>query len=162
MIGFWLSLSVPQNVSRVKSEGRPASGVPSAPVHNPIQTPDFGMIIDDEISVVPEWQVCNADSQSSPAHAVNVYQAQTFLLSQSIQRHLFQKESSTTKNDTEGSTVKLEGRKGGGGQTKKPEGGENPVKTATDQLPFFQTGAQSATTEETHFTAVTVARKFTT
>merc|ERR1712045_165421 len=32
------------------------------------------------------------------------------------------KESSTTKNDTEGSTVKLEGRKGGGGQTKKPEG----------------------------------------
>ena len=75
---------------------------------------------------------------------------------------MFQKESSTTKNDTEGSTVKLEGRKGGGGQTKKPEGGENPVKTATDQLPFFQTGAQSATTEGTHFTAVTVARKFTT
>ena len=68
MIGFWLSLSVPQNVSRVKSEGRPASGVPSAPVHNPIQTPDFGMIIDDEISVVPEWQVCN--DFSNPAHDV--------------------------------------------------------------------------------------------
>ena len=55
-------------MSRVKTEGRPASGVPSAPVHNPIQTPDFGMIIDDEISVVPEWQVCNA--VFNPAHVV--------------------------------------------------------------------------------------------
>ena len=66
MEGLWLSLSVPQSVSRVKTEGRTSSGVPSAPVHNPIQTPDFGMIIDDEISVVPEWQVC----VSNPAHAV--------------------------------------------------------------------------------------------
>jgi len=73
----------PVSVSRVKTEGRTSSGVPSAPVHNPIQTPDFGMIVDDEISVVPEWQ-------------------------------------DGTKNDTEGSSVKLEGRKGG--QTKKPEG----------------------------------------
>ena len=68
MISLWLSLSVPQSVSRVKTEGRPASGVPSAPVHNPIQTPDFGMIIDDEISVVPEWQV--SDAVSNPAHGV--------------------------------------------------------------------------------------------
>ena len=70
---LWLSLSVPQSVSRVKTEGR-TSGVPSAPVHNPIQTPDFGMIVDDEISVVPEWQVC--DAVSNPAHvllSVNIY-----------------------------------------------------------------------------------------
>ena len=67
MNGLWLSLSVPQSVSRVKTEGR-TSGVPSAPVHNPIQTPDFGMIVDDEISVVPEWQVC--DAVSNPAHVV--------------------------------------------------------------------------------------------
>lgn len=65
MEGLWLSLSVPQSVSRVKTEGR---GVPSAPVHNPIQTPDFGMIVDDEISVVPEWQVC--DAVSNPAHVL--------------------------------------------------------------------------------------------
>ena len=65
MIGLWFSLSVPQSVSRVKTEGK---GAPSAPVHNPIQTPDFGMIIDDEISVVPEWQVCN--DVSNPAHDV--------------------------------------------------------------------------------------------
>ena len=63
MIGLLFSLIVPQSVSRVKTEGK---GAPSAPVHNPIQTPDFGMIIDDEISVVPEWQVCNA--ASNPAH----------------------------------------------------------------------------------------------
>ena len=55
-------------MSRVKTEGRPALGVPGAPVHNPIQTPDFGMIIDDEISVVPEWQVSYA--VSNPAHGV--------------------------------------------------------------------------------------------
>ena len=67
MNGLWLSLSVPQSVSRVKTEGR-TSGVPSAPVHNPIQTPDFGMIVDDEISVVPEWQVC--DAVSYPAHVL--------------------------------------------------------------------------------------------
>ena len=41
---------------------------------------------------------------------------------------LFQKESTTTKNDTEGSSVKLEGRKGAGGQTKKPEGGKSKEK----------------------------------
>ena len=68
MDGLWLSLSVPQTVSRVKTEGRTSSGAPSAPVHNPIQTPDFGMIVDDEISVVPEWQVC--DAVSNPAHVV--------------------------------------------------------------------------------------------
>ena len=68
MEGLWLSLSVPQSVSRVKTEGRTSSGVPSAPVHNPIQTPDFGMIVDDEISVVPEWQVC--DDVSSPTHVL--------------------------------------------------------------------------------------------
>ena len=64
MLCFCLSLPSPQTV--VKTERR--AGVPSAPVHNPIQTPDFGMIVDDEISVVPEWQV--SDVVSNPAHGV--------------------------------------------------------------------------------------------
>ena len=38
---------------RVKAEaGRGPPGGLSAPVHNPIQTQDFGMIIDDEISTI--------------------------------------------------------------------------------------------------------------
>merc|ERR1719323_2893487 len=73
-------------VTVVKTEKR--AGVPSAPVHNPIQTPDFGMIVDDEISIVPERQ----------------------------------KENAASKNNTDVSSVKLEGRKGAGGQSKKPEG----------------------------------------
>ena len=120
MISLWLSLSVPQSVSRVKTEGRPASGVPSAPVHNPIQTPDFGMIIDDEISVVPEWQVSNAVCNQRMVSYLLTHAVVHFHSNLSL---LFQKES-TTKNDTEGSSVKLEGRKGAGGQTKKPEGGK--------------------------------------
>ena len=62
MIGFCLSLTSPQTV--VKTEKR--AGVPSAPVHNPIQTPDFGMIVDDEISIVPERQVSNFVAEIIP------------------------------------------------------------------------------------------------
>ena len=72
---------------------------------------------------------------------------------------LFQKDG--TKNDTEGSSVKLEGRKGAGGQTKKPEGGKS--REGEDRLTsFFQIGVQYATTEGTHSIAVTVVQKSTT
>jgi len=40
------------NISRVKAEGR--GGAPSAPIHNPNRTPDFGMLVDDEISSFQE------------------------------------------------------------------------------------------------------------
>jgi len=45
----------PMNFSRVKAEqSRGPSGSGAGP-HNPIQTPDFSMLIDDEISSNPDW-----------------------------------------------------------------------------------------------------------
>ena len=63
MFCYCLSLTSPQTV--VKTERR--AGVPSAPVHNPIQTPDFGMIVDDEISIVPERQVSIFVTEITPS-----------------------------------------------------------------------------------------------
>ena len=77
--------------------------------------------------------------------------------------NIFQKENAASKNNTEVSSVKLEGRKGAGGQSKKPEGGETEKSRNQRALQFFlQIGAQYATTVGTLSTAATAVRKFTT
>ena len=74
--------------------------------------------------------------------------------------NIFQKDNTASKNNTDVSSVKLEGRKAGG-QSKKPEGGETSRNQRTLQF-FLQTGAQYATTVGTPSTAATAVRKFTT
>ena len=75
--------------------------------------------------------------------------------------NIFQKENAASKNNTDVSSVKLEGRKGAGGQSKKPEGGEKSRNQRALQF-FLQIGAQYATTVGTLSTAATAVRKFTT
>ena len=74
---------------------------------------------------------------------------------------IFQKENAASKNNTDVSSVKLEGRKAGGGQSKKPEGGKKSINQRTPHF-FLQIGAQYATTVGTPSTAATAVRKFTT
>ena len=74
---------------------------------------------------------------------------------------IFQKENAASKNNTDVSSVKLEGRKGAGGQSKKPEGGEKSRNQRALQF-FLQIGAQYATTAVILSTAATAVRKFTT
>ena len=74
--------------------------------------------------------------------------------------NIFQKENAASKNNTDVSSVKLEGRKAGG-QSKKPEGGEKSRNQRALQF-FLQIGAQYATTVGTPSTAATAVRKFTT
>ena len=75
--------------------------------------------------------------------------------------NIFQKDNTALKNNTDVSSVKLEGRKATGGQSKKPEGGEKSRNQRTPQF-FLQIGAQYATTAVTLSTAATAVRKFTT
>lgn len=49
-----LAADAGMSISRVKPER--AAGMPSAPIVNPVRNPtDFGLLIDDEISVAPSW-----------------------------------------------------------------------------------------------------------